>query len=155
MTITNDKNKNNWLKKNFLTWVYNPFFLFFVKEDNRFNPLLNTDHENLGNTEFFDGTLYKNDADQWDSISDKPGPNQLFNDFFDQNEGILPLGGGGLIPVYAITYIFSLYIAISPRLRGYFYGAYDGSTVPCITQFLLNHIRIGPLDNNYYLNEIK
>ena len=156
MTISNEKNQNYLAENNFLTWIFNPFFLFFAEKKFPFKQI-NTDSDDIRfDPKFFKGTLHKKDSEKWLFINHLPGPQILYTVFEDFNfNDILLRENRPVMPVYAITYIFSLYIAISPTLRDYFYAEYNGRNVPCFSQFLLNHVRIGALDNNYYLNEIK
>ena len=176
--MTNKKNEKDLKEKpNFLIWLVNPVFMFFYSYSysyqNSSDPekkyysrtidllptMTNIEFETHSTSPHIEKieTLksyfmnHDEDGDYLENLDD-------YGDFFGGSLSWYSLKEGfnlnsNQLPVLCLTFIYSLIIATDDNLRGKFYDLYHGR-VPGITQYLLNTIRIGPLDNNYYVNEI-
>ena len=67
-----------------------------------------------------------------------------------KNFGLFQNTFGDDLPILLITYVFSIFLAIQPKLRMYFYINYDG-LIPVFTQFLLESLRIGMTVDDQFL----
>ena len=67
------------------------------------------------------------------------------------SDGLL---SGGFIPIRHITFVLSAFIAFCSELRIKFYNYFD-RYIPVITQCIFNHIRSGPICDEYYIVDPK
>ena len=150
-----NQNKKNLSEKKSLIWFFNPLFVFFAKFcwpahedpstiDNSFSflPCMVNLEFKFYSTPVHLEKSKKMMACVINSMEYLDNP-LMFLDYSTE-----------MMPVLCMTYLYSLYLAAIPYYRNKFYEMYNGK-IPAITQLLLNSIRIGSLNNDYYVSEIK
>ena len=136
-------------------WIFNPLFSFFVK----FKWWVDISSNNFNETiDFFRVVTHL--EFQTHCTNDHLEKLKILMADIDSaeefvwNPKIFLTEDSTVIPVLCMNYLYSLYLATLPNLRNEFYKIYNGK-VPAITQFLLNSIRIGRLNDQFYVSEIK
>ena len=150
---TNNENQNNLAEQYSLTWILNPLFMFFGKFD-----FYDETFSRMNLTICLLPAMFKIESQKKFNRNPKYLEKQkiMQNNFEAGETGIQYILNDNLengFTILSITFIFSFYIAGSDSLGGEFYNTYDGK-IPVFTQFLLNSIRLGPLDEKYYVSNI-
>ena len=140
--MINNNNQNGLLaKKDFLTWIFNPFYILIglnTKERYHFVAQLPTMKKANSEKELTDFPIKQR---------------EIINKFFEDNDMVANFGGK--FSIISLTYLFALYIATDSGLRKGFYERYLGKKIPAFFQFLLNFVRLGELDENYSVSNIE